>query len=440
MAFDKEEMNRRRQRRLEQKEQSQKQQKRETWILIAVAACLVIAIVCVFLFFLQSIRNQAPQKPTASQPVQTQSSVSATEPPTTQPPTTEPPVTLPPDTVIHLVAGGDLNVTDKIVAAGETGLGYDYSKMFLDVLPVLAEADVSMLNFESSLPGTNYGQDSAPPQLLTALKNAGVDLLQTANSKSVTHGLLGLTATLNAIRNAGMEPIGTFSSPEEFRKTDGFTMLEIQGIRIAVVAFTKGMDGRGIPQGSEDCVNLLYTDYNSTYQKVDTEGITAVMKKVAKEKPDITVALLHWGSEYNNTISSTQKKICELLQEQGVDAIIGTHSHYVQKMTFDQQTGQFVAYSLGDFLSDGTQAGTNYSVLLDLQITRDGVTGETKITGYDWTPIYLQDETASGGSMRLLQLRQAMAHYEENGDLSFSETDYLAMQAALERIEARVKG
>ncbi len=428
MAFDKEELNRRRQRRLEQKAQSEKQRKTETFVLIGIAVFLMIAIACVLVFLLRARTTQQPPETTQTQTVQT------------QPTTTVPPTTLPPDTVIHLAAGGDLNVTDKVISAGASLQGYDYSKIFLDVLPALAEADVTVLNFEGGVAGAPYGGESAPPELLTALKNAGVDLIQTANSKSVTNGILGLTATLDAVRAAGMEPVGTFASKEEFRKSGGFTMLEIQGIRIALVAFTKGMDGRGLPQGSEECVNLLYTDYNSTYQKVDEEGITAVLKKVAKEKPDITVALLHWGSEYNNTISSTQKKICSLMQEQGVDAIIGTHSHYVQQMTFDEKTGQFVAYSLGDFLSDGTQSGTNYSVILDLEITKDGVTGETKITGYTWTPIYLLDETENGGSMRLLRLNNAIETYEREAVGSVSENDYHAMKSALERIETKLKG
>lgn len=433
MAFDKEELNRRRQRRLEQKAQSEKQRKKETWILVGVAAFLVLAILCVLIFLLRSKAAQQPNTPETTQTVQTQ-------PPTTVIPTTVPPTTLPPDTVIHFAAAGDLNITQKVVESGVVDGGYNYRKVFLDVLPALAEADVTTLNFEGSITGQPYGKNSAPPQLLTALKNAGVDLLQTANSQSVTNGLLGMTATLGAIREAGMEPVGTFATQEEFRKTGGFTMLEIQGIRIAVVAFTKGMDGRGLPQGSEDCVNLLYTDYNSTYQKVDEEGIARILKKVAKENPDITVALLHWGSEYNNTVSSTQKKICDLMQAQGVDAIIGTHSHYVQQMTLNDQTGQFVAYSLGDFLSDGTQPGTEYSVVLDLEITKDGVTGETKITGYSWTPIYLLDETAYGGGLRLLRLREAIETYEKLGAGSVGEKDYQAMKAALERIEERVKG
>ena len=75
-----------------------------------------------------------------------------------------------------------------------------------------------------------------------------------------------------------MEPLGTYASTEDFRKSGGYLIREVQGIRIAFVAFTKGMDGMGLPAGSEDCVNLLYEDYNSTYQTVDTEGITAILK------------------------------------------------------------------------------------------------------------------------------------------------------------------
>ena len=424
MAFDKEQWNKRREERALRKEQTAKQQKKELYVLCGIAGFLVMAIIAVLIILL------AGKIDPETQPQTEETVLSTTLPPTTQTP----------DTVIHLVAGGDLNITEKVVTSGKTDMGYDYRKMLMDVLPVLAEGDVTMLNFEGCVAGAPYGADSAPAELLTALNAAGVDLLQTANSRSVQSGLLGLTSTISAIQASGMEPVGTFTSSQEFRKKGGFTMLEVQGIRIAVVAFTKGLDGRGIPEGSEDCVNLLYTDYNSTYQKVDTEGITKVLKNIAKEEPDITIAMLHWGSEYNNTISSSQKKICQLMQEQGVDAIIGTHSHYVQQMTLDQKTGQFVAYSLGDFLSDGTQSGTNYSALLDLEITRDGVTGETKISGFDYTPIYLLDETENGGGLRVVRIREAIEAYHNQAVGGISEATYQSMSQALERLESRING
>ena len=374
-------------------------------------------------------------------PVPLDPSMSVTVPSSTAPTIQTEPVPTQPDTVIHFVAGGDLNVTDKTVASGTTVSGYDYTDVFMDVLPVLAGADLTAVNFEGSLSGTPYGTDrrSAPQQMMLALRNAGVDLVQAANSHSILHGLLGLRSTLDGIREAGMEPVGAFSDKAEFQKSGGFVLREVQGVRIAIVAFTKGMDGMGLPANGENCVNLLYKDYNSTYQKVDTEGITAVLRAAESAQPDVTIALLHWGSEFNSQISATQEKISELMLKEGVDAIIGTHPHYVQNAVFDPANGTLVAYSLGDLLGDADKAGTDYSVLLDLTITKDGATGKTSITGFDYTPIYIVDETATGGGMRVLRIREAMDAYENNCLGKVSDEVYAAMKSALEKIDSRMQ-
>lgn len=249
------------------------------------------------------------------------------------------------ETVIELAFAGDLNITDKMVSAGVTDSGYDYTKVLQDVLPLLADADQTVLNFEGNLCGAPYGGSSAsaPTEILDALSAAGVDMLQVANSCTIKNGLLGLGNTLNSIRSAGIEPLGAFASPEEFQQNQGFVLRDIQGVKVAFVAFTKGMDNIALPAGQEDCVNLLYTDYTSTYQKVDTEGITELLRSVAAQEPDVTVALLHWGSEYNTQISDSQAKIVKLMKSEGVDAIIGSHSHCLQEVDFDQEKGTLVA-------------------------------------------------------------------------------------------------
>lgn len=343
----------------------------------------------------------------------------------------------PPDKVIHLVAGGNVNITDETVAAGKTDSGYDYAAVFKDVLPVLASGDVTVLNFEGILSGSSYGTDtkSAPPELLTALKNAGVDILQTANSYSVFDGHMGLTSTIQGIQDAGMTPLGTYASKSDFEQSGGYIIWEIKGIKVAMMAFTKGMvEGMGIPAVSKDCVNLLYEDYDSTYQKVNTEGITRVVRNAAAHDPDVMIALVHWGSEESDQFSKSQKKICTLLQEEGVDAIIGTHPHYVQKMEHDPATGKFVAWSLGDFYGD--MIGTHYSVLLDLEITQDGATGETKVTGFDYVPIYLEEN--EDGTMRVLRMEEAVLGYENQYLDRVSEQTYKAMKSALERLKSRI--
>ena len=348
-----------------------------------------------------------------------------------------------PDKVIHLVAGGDINITDQSVIAGQTAGGYDYAPVFKDVLPVLASGDITMLNFEGILSGSAYGSltKAAPKELLTALKNAGVDVLQTANTYSILDGHQSLVSTIQSIRNAGMTPVGTFENKSEFEKSGGYIIWEVQGIKVAMMAFTKGMvdlEGKpmGLPAVSEGCVNLLYEDHDSTYQKVNTDGIKQVVRNAAAHEPDVMIALVHWGREYNDQISKTQKKICTLLQDEGVAAIIGTHSHYVQKMEHEIATGNFVAWSLGDFYGDGETAGTNYSVLLDLEITKDGATGKTKVTGFDYVPIFLEKD--ENGAMRLLRIEEAIAGFENRYLDRVSEETYNAMKTALDRIKSRV--
>ena len=345
MSLDMEELNKRRIERHHRRMQMNAQKRRKK-TLSMVAACLFLIALGTTIFFL--LRRGEKEEPEPERVTQSDDVVSQD------------------DTVIHLVAAGDVNVTDDTVASG--GAEQDYSQTFLDIAHLLAEGDITVVNLEGNLCGAPYGSASrsAPQSFAQALGRAGVDLVQLANSYAINQGISGLQSTIQGVKDAGMEPLGVYEDTRAYKAGKGYTIREVEGIKIAFVAFTKGMDGMTLPQGSEHCVNVLYTDYDSTYQEVDTKAINTVLDAVEAEKPDLTVAMLHWGSEYNDTFSKSQKSIVSLLQERGVDAIIGTHPHYVQQMDYDPETGYFVAYSLGDLLSDGKSSGTEYSVILKL--------------------------------------------------------------------------
>ena len=347
-----------------------------------------------------------------------------------------------PTTVIHIRAAGDLNVTDKVVNAANTDMGYDYHKAFIDVAPLLADADLTMLNFEGNLCGPPYGTltASAPQELMTALADAGVDIVQVANSYSVSNGMIGLATTLQNIRATGIEPVGAFATEAEFRQSKGYTICDVQGVKVAVVAFTKGMGGLGLPAGNESCVNVLYKDYATTYRSIDKEGITSILKDLAEEAPDITIAMLHWGSEFNDAISETQKDIVSLMRKNGVDVIIGTHSHMVHELSYDEETGFFVAYSLGDFFGDGKRSGTNYSILLDLEITKDNDTGLTRVTDYGYTPLYILGESDGPDGRQVVRIQETRAAYDLNYIDRVTASAYSGMGTALSRISDRVVG
>ncbi len=345
------------------------------------------------------------------------------------------------DTVIKICLAGDLNVTDYLLqqAAGE--FTYDFTETFLDVAPILGGADLTLLNFEGNLSGGTYGTETgaAPLDLPKALKAVGVDVVQTANSAAIRQGVSGLARTLEEFRKVGLTTLGTYATAADFRKSGGYEIVEVQGIRIALVAFTKGMDNLGLPAGSEDCVNLLYKDYSTSYKEVDTEGIAKILRNVAQEQPDITIAMVHWGSEYNEEISKSQGKIRDQLLNAGVDIIVGTHPHLVQTIDYDPIKQTVVAYSLGDFLGDGIMAGTNYSVLLNLEVTRVHSTGETYLSNCTYTPIYtLKPEESVAGGHRVVRIREAMERYEANFVGGITEETYQAMEKALGRIEDRI--
>ena len=241
MSLDHDELNKRRQ----DREKRRKRRQRAMYFKLALA--IIVLIACgVGIFFLIKNNNPVSAPTLATVPVETT--------PETVPPTEKRSSWDKAPVKIHVAAAGDLNITDKVVWSGQISGDFNYTNAFMDVAPILSEADLALLNFEGNVCGAPYGTEtgSAPQQLLEALKNAGVDVLQVANSCSIKNGLMGLTATLSSIRAAGLEPIGAFSSADEFRKTKGYTICQVGDVKIALVAFTKGVGSLGLPVGSED--------------------------------------------------------------------------------------------------------------------------------------------------------------------------------------------
>ena len=436
MGLDGEDLERRRKKRAEAQ---RLRRKRKTRTLLLTGVALLVLIGCGITIG----KLSTGEKGTAASSIET--TVATTAPKATEETVAE---TTPgrrsrnPITTIHIRAVGDLNITNASIDAGLAANGYDFTRAFRDVAAELANADVTVMNIEGNFCGEPYGTEtsSAPTELLTYLKSAGVDLVQMANSFSVYNGLIGLNTTLNNIRSAGMEPLGAYGKTSDFHKTGGYTICDIQGIRVAFVAFTKGVGGMGLPAGSEECVNLLYEDYDSNYTKINKKGITSILSDVAKEKPDLTVAMLHWGSENNDQISKTQTQITELMQKNGVDVILGTHPHLVQQIEMNEKSGTLIAYSLGDFFGDATLGGSNYSIILDVEVTKDADLKTTKVTGYSYIPIYTTKEAEGDGYRRVVRTKEAMYAYENNYVDKVTADCYTAMKKSLERIESRISG
>ena len=342
-----------------------------------------------------------------------------------------------------LCAVGDIRITDELLQAARQGGSYDFSDILRGTTAVVGAADVAIGNLETTFSGEPYNDGSAPDALATALRSTGFSLVQTANSYTIQNGLSGLERTKTILRSAGLTPVGTYESAED-RAQNRAVLVEANGIRIAVVAFTKGMNGMRLPSGAEYCTNLLYTDYDSNYSHIDTDGIIAAIGAARALSPDIIVAALHWGSEDMSDISDTQEKIADLMFRRGVDVIVGSHSHRVgpverRSITTDDgvQKDVVLAYGLGDYCA-AQEGETNASLALTVEFTRTGES--TVISDVRCTPLATADCGAgTAPRYQVLDAADAVRLYENNYYQRVSDELYEQLLAAKQQVEEAVQ-
>ena len=408
-------------RRLKRLEMKRKRKMQQRIILGVLAVVLILAIVLIAKGCSAKKEPEPEQQETVQPPVQEE----------------KPPVE--PDTTATLAAVGDIMVYDEQIAdAKKEDSTYDFSEAFSAISAYTTSPDLMVGNLELNFLGSNYGGKpawSAPESLATNLKNIGFDILQTANTYSINNGVNGLTNTIKFLNSAGIEHVGTYIDSSEKADGGGVLIREVNGIKFAFLAFTKGVNGFTLPSGSEYCVDLLYKDYNSNYSNVNEDAITARLDAAKQHNPDVIVAMLHWGSEYKTEVSESMKEIQDLLLKGGVDVILGSHSHVVGPMemvrvkTNDGETKEcFVAASLGNFFSYMSNDYTMESVILNLEFTKSGETGETTISKAEYTPLYILDRGAEADvRFEVLPIRAALdtSIFEDYRDKMLEAIDHI---------------
>lgn len=352
-------------------------------------------------------------------------------------PETEPPVN---DTVVNLAFVGDIALDADTIQAFRTADGYDFTPCFQWVMTELRAADLTVGNLEGNVTDPDaVGDFNYPADLLEGLYLSGVDVLQTANSCSIQNGITGLARTRREIVAAGMDPVGTCESPEQWDETGSVLIREVNGIRFAFVAFTKGLNNLRLPEGSEYCVNLLYEDYDTNYKYIARDEIVRVIDRAKAASPDVIVALVHWGSEYTEEIADSQRQIARLMLENGVTLIVGSHSHCVGPIEYgDAPTaaGKYVvAYGLGDFLSASDSDEARSGCILRVSFEKHEDTVTLKDVSYAPTFSAYPSEELNAETYEVLDSLQAVSHYRESYYIRVSAELYQKLVADLARID-----
>jgi poly-gamma-glutamate synthesis protein (capsule biosynthesis protein) len=245
-------------------------------------------------------------------------------------------------TRLSLLFLGDIMQHDSQIQAAfnpKTGK-YDYSSCFSLMKPYFQDADLTIGNLELTLGGrpfTGYPQFSAPDELAVALKEAGVDILVTANNHSLDRRRKGLERTIRVLDSLGFQHTGTFRDMEE-RSSVYPLVVNKNGFRLSLLNYTYGTNG--IPVTKPNVVNLI-----------DTVQIRKDLIKAKEQDTDAIIVFMHWGDEYQSQPNLVQKQITSLCFKNGAKLVIGAHPHVLQPMEWYQDNNQLVAYSLGNFVS-----------------------------------------------------------------------------------------
>ncbi len=346
-----------------------------------------------------------------------------------------------------ITAVGDIMVYDSQIADALQDDGtYDFSHSLAGVANYLSAADLTIGNLEANFCGgtySGYPNFNAPEALASDLAEVGFDILQTANTYSIQNGLAGLTSTIKYVTEAGMDAVGTYYTESAKEDNAGVLIREVNGIKFAFIAYTKGVNNMYLPTGSEYCVDVLYTDYYSNYSQVNSSAILESINAAKALEADVIVALVHWGSEYDLEPSSTQEQIAELMFVNGVDVIIGSHTHIVGGMqtrkvttTDGEEKEVFLAYSLGNFLSSMTADNTQDSVILNLEFTKDS-DGVTTISNAEYVPVYICDNGESADERYvILDTYAEIDRYVGGAADCVSDGVYNALKAQLDSLHA----
>ncbi len=330
---------------------------------------------------------------------------------------------------------GDISTsTDQVAAVTQADGTYDFSIPFTDAEYYFSSDIVSyaIADFESTLvDGLAYGRDpyyNSPIELAGSLRTLGIRMVSTANTYALNNGIEGLVSTKNYLTQAKLRVVGTYLSQEERDENNGAYIRNIHKIKFAFLAYTKGTDSVTMPEGCEYALNTLYTDYSDFWSSLNSSQIRKDVQAAKDAGAEVIIALVHWGSEYSRSVSDNQEEAADLLLQNGVDVVIGTHSHLVNSMGFEEvelsdgtKKTCFVAYGLGDFYTDPEQATAQQSLILNLEFTKSG-DGSVSITGANYVPIYMNITESDGvRQFHVLDVYKNLASLKRKEDSLTSE-------------------
>lgn len=291
------------------------------------------------------------------------------------------------DEEVALVMVGDVLLHTPVEESClEEDGSYNYDSLFANTKDAIAAADLALVNQEVIIGGAELGISGYPAfnadfTLADSLVDAGFDVICHATNHALDKGRKGLIACANhwqenypEVTVLGIHDIAETSTSGGAEPA----VVEINGIRIAILNYTYGTNGISLPEDMPYAVDLL-----------DEDQVVADIRE-AEKIADFTIVCPHWGTEYRLTPDAMQEKWTEVFLENGVDLVLGTHPHVIEPVEWvqDEKSGQemLVYYSLGNYINwtSGTGEGTANRMVGGMALVTLGrdEDGKVEVTDY----------------------------------------------------------
>ena len=287
---------------------------------------------------------------------------------------------------VSLIMVGDALIHSNIYLDAKTGEDeYDFRPMLDNIKPIVSKYDLAYYNQETVLGGkelglSNYPRFNSPTEVGDAFIDAGFNMVSLATNHTMDKGEEGV---LNSLKywNSKKDIVkaGQYSSFEDRNKT---RIYEKNGIKYAFLSYTTWTNGLETPKGKEYLNNV----YSNELAEKDISKV--------RDKVDIIIVAMHWGTEYSLGVDSKQEEIANYLSGLGVDIIIGAHPHVVEPIDYIGKT--LVIYSLGNFISDqeGVERLTGLMVSVNIKKTVKKKTTNIEINDLKADLIYTKSKYA----------------------------------------------
>ncbi|MBO4374932.1 MAG: CapA family protein [Lachnospiraceae bacterium] len=285
---------------------------------------------------------------------------------------------------IVLRAVGD-NLLHKQVyrsAKKEDG-SYCFDGLFEHVLPLIREADISVINQET-IYVNNRDRISAfpffgsPTEAGDAIKKAGFSAVTHASNHALDKGFSAIKDTVDFWEKSD-DSIVFAGVHTDKKDADRIRVIDRNGIRVAILNYTGPLNYHIIPPLHPYCVDVM---------KPWSKGRITRQIRQAGEMADVVAVFPHWGCEYLYEPIPAQKEWARFFADAGADIIIGTHPHVLQyRETIVSADGREVPclYSLGNFVSCQINQGTMLGGMADVSVVKEN--GKITVEKADIIPL-----------------------------------------------------